>query len=68
HRWNYVRIPHGHLQQNWRDWHDNRQWERQGPWGVHSYKPRPHQQRQEMRHQRQQQYQQRPEVRRYRRQ
>jgi hypothetical protein len=68
HRWNYVRIPHQHLRRNWQDWHRERQWERQGPWGVHSYHPRPPQQRQELRQHRQEQYQQRPEVRRYQQQ
>lgn len=65
HRWNYVRIPHQHLHRNWKSWQKERQWERQGPWGVHSYQPRPQKQRQELRQQRQEQYQQRPEVRRY---
>ena len=65
HRWNYERIPDRRLQQNWKSWHNNRHWERQGTWGVQSYKPRPQQQRQELRHQRQGQYQQRPEVQRH---
>ena len=62
HRWNYERIPDQRRRQNWKSWHNNRHWERQGTWGVQSYQPRPQQQRQELRHQRQQQYQQRPEV------
>jgi len=62
HRWNYERIPNRRLQQNWKGWQDNRRWERRGTWGVQSYQPRPEQQRQELRQQRQQQYQQRPEV------
>ena len=62
HRWNYERIPYQQLQQNWKSWHDDRHWERQGTWGVQSYQPRPPQQIQELRQQRQQQYQQRPEV------
>ena len=65
HRWNYQRIPAGQLQRNWGTWQNNRYWERHGNWGVQSYKPRPYQQRQELRHQRQQQYQQRHEVQRY---
>ena len=65
HRWNYERIPHQRLQQNWKSWHNNRYWERQRTWGVQSYQPRPQQQRQELRHQRQEQYQQRPEVQRH---
>ncbi len=62
HRWNYERITHQRLQQNWKGWGNDRHWERQGTWGVQSYQPRPQQQRQELRQQRQQQYQQRPEV------
>ncbi len=68
HRWNYERIPDRRLQQNWKSWHNNRHWERQGTWGVQSYRPRPQQQRQELRHQRQEQYQQRPEVQRHQQQ
>ena len=62
HRWNYERISNQRLQQNWKSWHNNRYWEKQGTWGVQGYHPRSQQQRQELRHQRQQQYQQRPEV------
>jgi hypothetical protein len=62
HRWDYERIPHQRLQQNWKSWQSNRRWERQGTWGVNNYQPRPQQQRQELRQQRQHQYQQRPEV------
>jgi hypothetical protein len=62
HRWNYERISDQRRRQNWKSWHNNRHWERQRTWGVQSYQPRPQQQRQELRNQRQQQYQQRPEV------
>lgn len=62
HQWNYERIPHQRLRQNWKGWQNNRHWERRGAWGVESYQPRPQQQRQELRQQRQQQYQQRHEV------
>jgi hypothetical protein len=65
HRWNYELIPNRRLQQNWKRWHDNRHWVRQRTWGVQSYQPRPQRQRQELRHQRQQQYEQRPEVRQH---
>jgi hypothetical protein len=65
HRWNYQRIPNRRLQQNWKNWHDNRHWERRGAWGIQGYRPRPQKQRQELRHERQQQYQQRPEVQRH---
>jgi hypothetical protein len=68
HRWNYDRIPHRRLQQNWKSWHNNRHWERQRTWGVQSYQPRPQQQIRELRHQRQEQYQQRPEVQRHQQQ
>ena len=63
--WNYERIPHQRLHQNWKSWHNDRHWERRGTWGVQGYQPRPQQQRQEVRHERQQQYQQRPEVQRH---
>jgi len=66
HRWNYERIPHQRLQQNWKGWKNDRHWERRGTWGVQSYQPRPQQQRQELRQQRQQQYKQRPEVQKQR--
>jgi len=68
HRWNYERIPHQRVQQNWKSWQNNRHWERRGTWGVQSYKPRPQQQKQELRQQRQQQYQQRPEVQQHQQQ
>jgi len=68
HRWNYESIPHHQLQQNWKKWHNDRHWERQGTWGVKSYQPRPPQQRQEVRHQRQQEYQHRPEVQQHQQQ
>jgi hypothetical protein len=68
HRWNYERIPHRRIQQNWKSWQNNRHWERRGTWGVQNYKPRPQKQRQELRQQRQQQYHQRPEVQRHQQQ
>jgi len=64
HRWNYERIPNQQLQQNWKNWSNDRHWERQNTWGVDGYRPRPQQQRQQLRLQRQEQYQQRPEVQR----
>ena len=67
-RWNYERIPNRRLQQNWKSWHNDRRWERRGTWGVQSYQRRPPEQRQELRHQRQQQYQQRPEVQQHQQQ
>ena len=68
HRWDYERIPHQQLQQNWKGWHNDRHWERQGTWGVQSYQPRSPQQMQVLRQQRQQQYQQRPEVQQHQQQ
>ncbi len=68
HRWNYERIPYRRLEQNWKSWRDNRHWERRGTWGVQGYRPPPQKQIQELRHQRQEQYQQRPEVQRHREQ
>jgi hypothetical protein len=65
HRWNYERIPNRELQHNWKNWHNDRHWERQRTWGVQAYEPRSHQQKQELRRQRQREYQQRPEVRRH---
>lgn len=63
--WHYERIHHRHLHQNWRRWHQDRHWERQRTWGVQGYRPRPQQQRQELRRQREREYYQRPEVRQY---
>jgi hypothetical protein len=68
HAWNYDRIPNQRLQQNWKSWQSNRHWEKQNSWGVQGYKPRPPQQRQELRQQRQQQYQQRSEVQQHQQQ
>jgi len=68
HRWNYERIPDQRLQQNWKSWHNDRHWERQGTWGVQGYQPRSPQQRQALSRQRQQQYQQRPEVQQHQQQ
>jgi len=62
HRWYYERIPHHQLQQNWRSWHNSRHWERRGSWGVQNYRPRPPQERRDLRYQRQKQYHQSPEV------
>jgi hypothetical protein len=38
--WNYQRIPHEQLQQNWRTWQKNRYWERQNTWGVKGLRSR----------------------------
>ena len=68
HPWTYERIPHQQLQRNWKTWDRERYWERQRTWGVQGYRPRPQQQMQELRHQRQEQYQRRPEVQQHRQQ
>lgn len=68
HRWNHEWIPNRQLQQHWKSWNNNRYWERHGTWGVQNYQPRPQQQRQDLRRQRQIEYQQRPEVQRHQQQ
>jgi len=68
HPWDYERIPHQRLQQNWRNWDHDRYWERQRTWGVRNYQPRPQPQLQELRRQRETQYQQRTEVQRHQQQ
>ncbi len=65
HRWDYRPVPYRGLQRNWRSWHNSRYWEKHGTWGVQGYQPRPKPQRQELRHQREEQYRQRPEVQRH---
>jgi len=43
HEWNYQRVPHSELQQNWRTWQRDRYWEKQHNWGVNrnwNYKSR----------------------------
>ncbi len=65
HPWDYRRIPNGQLQRNWSTWHSNGYWQRQRTWGVQNYHPRPAQEQQALRQQRQQQYRQRPEVQRH---
>jgi hypothetical protein len=39
--WNYQRIPHQQLKQNWSGWQKNNHWEKQKTWGVQGLKPRP---------------------------
>lgn len=38
-QWNYQRIPHQQVQQNWKGWERNRHWEKQNTWGVQGFKP-----------------------------
>ena len=40
HQWNYQRIPHQQVQQNWSNWEKSRHWEKQNTWGVQGLKPR----------------------------
>jgi len=44
HRWNYERIPHQRLQQNWKRWHTDRHWEKEKNWGVERHQPQPQRQ------------------------
>lgn len=64
HRWDYERIPPDRLHQNWKHWQNNRHWERQRSWDVRNYQPRPQQQRNELRQQRQRFYNQKAPVER----
>ncbi len=34
HAWKVERLPHHHVQDNWRDWKHNRYWERERYWGL----------------------------------
>ncbi len=65
HIWNYQPIPHSQLQQNWKKWQNNRSSGNQRTWGVQGYTPKPQQQRQILRQQRQTIYQQKPEVQKH---
>jgi len=65
--WNYEWITNQRLQQNWKSWHTTQYWGRQATWGIRGYQPRPPQQRQVLRNQRQEEYQRRPEVQRHQR-
>jgi hypothetical protein len=39
HQWDYQRLPHKQVQQNWRGWEKNKHWEKQNTWGVRDWKP-----------------------------
>lgn len=41
HQWNYQRIPHHEVQQNWQGWKKNKHWEKQQTWGVQGLKRQP---------------------------
>jgi len=34
HSWNYERMPHQRVEQNWSSWKSSRHWEKQQNWGV----------------------------------
>ena len=40
HQWDHQRIPHQQVQGNWKNWENNRHWEKQQNWGVQGLKPR----------------------------
>lgn len=44
-RWNYERIPHRQLKQNWGNWGKSRHWEKQGAWGIQDHHSQPQQQK-----------------------
>jgi hypothetical protein len=41
HPWNYRRIKHEELQQNWEEWEKNNHWEKEHNWDVQDLKPLP---------------------------
>jgi hypothetical protein len=46
-QWDYQRIPHQQLQQNWSKWEKSRYWEKQNTWGVKDLKSRTRSQQQD---------------------
>ena len=38
--WEYQRVPHHQVQQNWRSWEKGKHWEKQNNWGVQGLQPR----------------------------
>jgi len=68
HNWYYERISHQRLQRQWQNWRNNQHWQRKHTWGVWQYRPKPANQRQELRRERERQYRARPEVRQYQQQ
>jgi hypothetical protein len=38
-QWNYQRISHHQVQQNWKSWEKSKHWEKQQNWGVQGLKP-----------------------------
>mgnify|MGYP000882778056 CR=1 FL=1 len=51
--WNYQRIPHQQVQQNWSGWEKNKHWEKQNTWGVRGLKPQARSQQPQHREQQQ---------------
>ena len=39
HQWDYQRIPHQQVEQNWQSWEQNKHWEKQQNWGVQGLQP-----------------------------
>jgi hypothetical protein len=39
--WNYRRIPHQELHQNWSNWEKEKHWEKEQTWGVQGYRKPP---------------------------
>jgi hypothetical protein len=40
HPWNYQRLPHQQVQQNWKGWKKEKHWEKEQTWGVQGLQPR----------------------------
>jgi hypothetical protein len=49
--WNYQRISHQQLQQNWKGWQTSKHWEKQNAWGVQGMKPQTRSQSQTLKQQ-----------------
>lgn len=60
HRWDYKRIPHRQLKNNWKKW-DDRYWEKDGSWGVRDYKRRQAHERDQLRKDRRERYRSQPD-------
>ena len=65
HRWDYERIPHRRLQQNWSSWHNDRYWERQTNVGCPELSTSTTATETGTKTSREWQYQQRPEARQF---
>lgn len=63
-RWEYERIPHHRLHDNWRTWHNRNYWERHNRWNVERYRPPNDRERRQFRNERQREHDGRREHRR----